>query len=1131
MPITAENYDAAVSVLRSGKGSPELLKRLQSQVNEYVNSNQYGPPLPPATPHQPTRTDVGGYFYNPSLEDFRTAFSDSNIRQQLGLEASDEKDSDIVYYNRNTINSLGEDSPEYKRYVDYAFEQAKQRDPNLIRYDDLSLRDNPFDVLKGGLVHLAGGLLGADKTLTGGMAPRAVAEAMVSDPPEPGGRAARIGRPMQAQSQTAADQAAKQNVLDAAETIERVAPVSTGAGQFVAYGAGFAPANIMQKAGENVLNYVERGALGKAITAGTVAGATNAAESAAQRAIAGDDISFSELGTDAAIGLGLGSPLDLASQGIGKIRGNLRNTPSGRSLKTAEEGGARTGVIGGLVLPENIRESVAKAGEYGSTRHAVDFATEKIAPQMAENISNRTQASQQKAAGALEAYTASPAGLQRRGMRPVAEGIVDLVKQATRKLPSGAPGAINPRTIASAKQELKQMSEMKMVPLNEVDSYLKSNPNSFRLDDDQIGLYGGKPQQGMVPIVDVADMDARELIALENRINEEKKYATKEGGIDVPTLDIIEQRLKQVRDRYKDYTTPPSVVPEAVYQGAERRQQGRPTDSEWERMSPRERAQVPLSEPPEAITAPPGSIIDAPVSSIAPENTSVIQKQKKQKFARDDQYQKDIESMSNEFSVGSEARAADNARALKLQEELDRLGISQEFPNRTFDEPPRADDEELVNAGFWNAYHDKRFQDEINPENIAAKQRAEAAKRGSVVEDIPAEEYQSIGPSLKAEASQKSILPNVPDQVGSVNKENLAQEYATPDVPKVKEIIKQTDNLANNLTPEELNAIKDYTSSKGTKVGSPEWNSAIQKLKIENPTKAGALYHGTRLPQEQIDKILSNGIFDVNKPISTSYNQGVSSAMAYSRANRGEPVIFKVSNASKGHSLASKKLGINNTSGEREILLTEGSFKVGKSYKDSDGNLVIELSEQPRDVNIAYLDDGTRVTGLSALQRQHHLSALANREAAMLTQADNPENMTRQLQSFNSGPGRGLRDDALLAEARAMGMEPQLREVAATREAQNLHNKMTSGGYLDRLATAGLLRLDPIASAIAGAAPNPFAPMPTPTDRIRQYMFELLNQRAGKGAARFGNELSDSISEPASNYLWPENPEDETRRY
>lgn len=362
---------------------------------------------------------------------------------------------------------------------------------------------------------------------------------------------------------------------------------------------------------------------------------------------------------------------------------------------------------------------------------------------------------------------------------------------------------------------------------------------------------------------------------------------------------------------------------------------------------------------------------------------------------------------------------------------------------------------------------------------------------------------------------QESLFPDVPDQVGIPEREELLKQFPSVHPSKVIPFIKQTDNQVANLTPEELDAVHSYTRRKGDKVGTPEWESAAKKLTIKNPTQAGPIYSGTRMNTAELNRLLQNKYMNLTEDRSFSFNPEVSGAFAASRPQRGaEKVIFKLDDVDDGISLASKKLGIGGTSGEQEILLRNKSFEVVRHYKNKDGDNVVEI-KQARKQPEATLKSGKNVRGLSAMRRKHELALEELETATSETGANSPKGIRNRVINFRKDPGQTAQNQALLDEAKKLGLEDRLWETAATRVYPELAARAgydSQKGFVNALKDAATMRLDPFLAAIAGEQANPFVPKALRSD-MGAAIANILNQKYGIGGSRFGTEIGQYAQE------------------
>jgi len=750
----------------------------------------------------------------------------------------------------------------------------------------------------------------------------------------------------------------------------------------------------------------------------------------------------------------------------------------------------------------------------------------------------------------------------------------------------GTVRAPDPGKVALLRKELANVVDVKAVPLGKEGQVLADTHDGVLMDAERAANILGKAlPKGKQYVIIPAKMNARAIDRMEEKIYEKLGFAKSASGRDDPMWRGLNEGFKKVRDQF-DYPeaglpapeTPKGLPPEMF---TERRSPNRPTNEEYQVMQRPEGVDhnTPISNAPEAPSEIQGSSVGAgdtgpPVSRAQPAEQSIpapmsevrgnkrYQEPSASEYAEmqagnnvdksGNGYQRimDVQDIAPGYKLKTNPTEANNLASLADEytalEAIHKAnpGITEEEANAVLNAQRRmSTDETPYTPEFpkeeslkdWHGAPFPRDKSPFDPKRIGKDYGSEWAPNEDLytenpAESIPAEEYKSAiapEPTKTAPASvpkaqkSESLFPGVEDQVGNPNKTEMAQAAQTPDVGKVKDIVSRTDKAADNLTPGELDAIHSYTSRKAEKVGTKEWDSAVKKLTVQKPTEGGTLHSGTRLPQEQIDKILKSKRFSMDKPTSTSYNKGIASSMAYSRAGRGEPVIFEIPEVDNGVSLASKKLGIAGTNNEKEILLNNKDFEVSGSRKNEDGDLVITLKQRPTQMR-AKLDNGETVRGWSALQRKHHETQTALEEASSATGSNSTENATRRVQGFGGAPGQAERDATLLAEAKKLGLESELRAAAGTAAYQRLAARafgQSGGGLINRVGVAAGMRLDPILQSMAGNARNPAAPGPnTPAGRIAQYLFNdqarnLADLTQGQPAVKFAPLLEDIYNE------------------
>jgi hypothetical protein len=162
------------------------------------------------------------------------------------------------------------------------------------------------------------------------------------------------------------------------------------------------------------------------------------------------------------------------------------------------------------------------------------------------------------------------------------------------------------------------------------------------------------------------------------------------------------------------------------------------------------------------------------------------------------------------------------------------------------------------------------------------------------------------------------------------------------------------------------------------------------------------------------------------------------------------------------------------------------------------------------------LDDGTELSGLSALQRAHSRAQEKLTQVKTDTSAEYGSAIHNKVRSFDTG-GNFAADKELLQQAKELGIEKDLRAVTGAAVGPSLKSRAffnSPHGLLQGGIDAAAFRADPILRAIGNVEPNPFTADPnSPAGRIQKYLFEdsaknLLNLQGGR-LGRFGNEIND----------------------
>lgn len=389
--------------------------------------------------------------------------------------------------------------------------------------------------------------------------------------------------------------------------------------------------------------------------------------------------------------------------------------------------------------------------------------------------------------------------------------------------------------------------------------------------------------------------------------------------------------------------------------------------------------------------------------------------------------------------------------------------------------------------------------------------------------------------------------------------------------PRVRRLIEVSKKAYEDLPKEERAAVDLWTGQSGAiraeqrngiplyREGAvaPNFEAAVDKLMVVDPTKNGSLYRRFNAEPEEIAELLQNDQFEVGAHMSSSY---------FPNGTFG-PHELRIKKASRAGAL------IGENPSEGEMIIPQGSrFKVTNRYFDPKENgFVFELEEVPvTKANLmdkvgylavpagagagyalsddddksgaaaagaiiggggkhfkpqqleAMLEDGTKVKGFSALRRMQHTEQEAIELAKKRVGAGRDQSVEDRVRTFSQSPGRMGTDETLLAEAKKIGKEKELRTAAGASVYQSLKDAANFGGnhgVVQGLLGFGGARLDKLGELLSGSfAPgherNPFAREPnTALGSIQKAMLEdparrLLNLSGGRVGARYGDDAA-----------------------
>lgn len=432
------------------------------------------------------------------------------------------------------------------------------------------------------------------------------------------------------------------------------------------------------------------------------------------------------------------------------------------------------------------------------------------------------------------------------------------------------------------------------------------------------------------------------------------------------------------------------------------------------------------------------------------------------------------------------------------------------------------------------------------------------------------------GEATELVESSKTSLPRPPVE----ELEKSSGSRSVWNRPEMEKLARVSKSAYEKLTGAERRAVDGWTGSSGAirhemRTGtvheyheprSADFESAIEKMTVLNPTKHGPLYRRFHADDREIAELLSKDVFEVGAHMSSGY---------FSNGTFG-PHELRIRKADQAGAL----IGVNPA--ETEMVIPKGGrFRVvDRFYEKSRNGFVFELEEIPlteknllRDVGYltlptlagaaadeatggegegtaggaagamaigmgrrrgkggrskppggpssimddlkpkgprqleAELDDGTKVQGFSALRRKQHLAQTQLETSKRRVGATGEKTIRDRVIGFNQGDNK-LHDDALLDEAKKAGKEEELWRAAAASVYPGLKDKAWfrgGEGMLNRTTNAVGLHTDPIMELLSGGQRNPF--LRSPPGAMEDMLREFLNITGGRTGARHGDDF------------------------
>lgn len=783
MPITSDNYKKFEDWLTRAKKDPiadqSKIGRIETELRSFYEGESSG--ALPSSGQSDRRPGIAGYYYEPSLDEFHSAIKNPEVYKQIGspelnLSQQGDKSSGAAYIeskvpelaalNKTDTEHLGEESPEYKSYSDYAYNQEKAKNPDLKRYNDLEITQNPFKKSLGAAIKYgAPAALGAEKSIGLGLPRRAAATIAGNNPDS----AADISYDPMGAPQGEYHPEKAEAVMKGAKQLESLSPTANFIGNAAGYAAPIAPANLAARGMMAGLGYETAGALTKAAISGLTGSAVASGEGAAQDVIENPGISGQQLLSNtiprAVTGLS-GALLDPIAQLAGRTQTAFEESPRWAPIKNQKDIGGNTNFVTGIETSPGVRENVRQGALGRENKTPQDIAAMKVAPQIRDSVDNQLTSEASKINKQIEDYTKSPEGLEQHSADPAVDRLLAMAEKGTVSMPvSGKVVSANRPAAETIRKNLQEFADFAHVSPEEAQSITEQHGGRI-LSNNQANILGLPQENGKVHVVVPGKFNAEALLKKEDQIASNLKYDTKEGGVDNPVLQEMNQAFKEIRDKFKyggeSQSSPSAINSEAGATGIQ-------SDS----MVPSSIAKEPTElapKRPEAEVRPP-----KPAQKFGPELETFNPRRSDPNFRYSkeykaktppeehrlnvEQYKADEKAISAELSSGKDVRKREEERLLKWAAEsapvqrpyITKEGLDRELARREWGSPKGEPDKNLT----------KEIYDLV--ENEAAKKfgitpgEADARNSESSVVDLNDSEFQEAAPPVKAPGAESKL--------------------------------------------------------------------------------------------------------------------------------------------------------------------------------------------------------------------------------------------------------------------------------------------------------------------------------------------------------------------------------------
>lgn len=263
------------------------------------------------------------------------------------------------------------------------------------------------------------------------------------------------------------------------------------------------------------------------------------------------------MGMNAAVGGGMSGILDAGASGVNALRQTYRAQPRNAPLRTLEAAGGEAHIGKGVTAPKEIRQYYDDSNKIGAHGTAGDRAAEAVAPDIERSLIDQADKEQARVERETQQYYQHPDYRDiEHSVKPAVQALTDIVEGSfgrssidNSRIPADPPLM---RKVGGILNDYAQP-----VPVSKKDAYGLAHTTGGIVVEADVAkhLFGDEVAVGpdQVILLRPIKVNAQGLTAMEGRIDRELGFSQTRNDPDDPVWNRFNLGIKQTRDQFPLY--------------------------------------------------------------------------------------------------------------------------------------------------------------------------------------------------------------------------------------------------------------------------------------------------------------------------------------------------------------------------------------------------------------------------------------------------------------------------------------------------------------------------------------------------------------------------------------------------